>query len=82
MREKARMAVLFTKKQPETRVRMATGNYRINRLRGALFSPKWLRQYAAKIAEDQAMPYVIRAFARSQYLDGIYVDELRLGRKH
>ena len=77
MREKARMAVLFTKKQPEMRVRLATGNYRVNRLRGALLAPAWLQPFAAKIAEDGNLPHSLRAFARGHYLDGVYIGELR-----
>lgn len=76
-REKARMAVKFTRKQPELRVRMATGNYQFNRLRGALLAPRWLLPYAAKISEDGAIPAPLRAIARGHFLDGSYIDELR-----
>jgi glycosyltransferase involved in cell wall biosynthesis len=79
MREKARMAVLFTAKQPEARVRMATGNYRINILRSSLLNPRWTRALSGKLAAEERLPFALRAFARGQYLDGIYIDELRKG---
>jgi len=79
IREKARMALLFTKKQPSMRVRLATGNYRANLLRAALLNPRPLRPCFAALADAPRLPFALRAFARSQYLDGVYVDELRKG---
>ncbi len=73
------MALLFGTKQPETRVRMATGNYRANLLRSSILNPRRFRALSAKLAADERLPLVLRAFARNQYLDGIYVDELRNG---
>jgi glycosyltransferase involved in cell wall biosynthesis len=79
MREKARMALVFLAKQPSMRVRLATGNYRANLLRAALLNPRRLRPCFAALADAPKLPYALRAFARSQYLDGIYLDELRNG---
>ena len=78
-REKARMALIFSEKQPELRVRLATGNYRLNRLRGAVLAPQWMLPLAAHVANNTTFPQPLRAFARGHYLDGVYIAELRQG---
>ena len=75
--EKARMATAFVTKQPQTRVRLATGNYILNRLRGAIVAPEWMLAVTAGIAANEQAPGVLRAAARAHFLDGLYVAELR-----
>jgi glycosyltransferase involved in cell wall biosynthesis len=74
--EKARMAGRFVRKHPSTRVRLATGAYAANRLRGKLLAPKPLLPFFAGIATMQTLPGAVRAFARGRLLDGVYLDEL------
>ena len=74
--EKARMARKFVEKQPSQRVRMATGAYRVNLIRGKLFNPDALLALYAGIATSETAPPFLRALARSRFLDGMYVREL------
>ncbi len=73
--EKARMARRFLEKQPSPRVRMATGAYPVNLMRAKLLFPDKVLALWAGIATSDA-PSVVRAFARSQFLDGMYLREL------
>ncbi len=74
--EKARMAARFVRKHPTQRVRLATGAYAANRIRGALLAPEALLPYFAGIATTETLPAAIRSLARSRLLDGIYLAEL------
>lgn len=74
--EKARMARRFIEKQPSKRVRMATGIYPANLIRAKyLFSDKLLAVYAG-LATSERAPGVLRALARTRFLDGMYLREL------
>ncbi|MFN2450452.1 MAG: glycosyltransferase family 2 protein [Candidatus Baltobacteraceae bacterium] len=72
--EKARMAVRFVRKNRSSRVKSATGAYRVNLLRAKALerSLPWF----AGVAEDARFPSAVRAIARAQLLDGIYTTEL------
>ncbi len=74
--EKARMAAKFVKKHPTLRVRLATGAYAANRMRGAVLAPKALVPFFAGLATSARVPAAVRGFARSRFLDGVYLDEL------
>ena len=73
--ERARMARRFLDKQPSGRVRAATGAHPINLLRGKLIPEPMLAVFAGIATSDRA-PGAVRAFARSQFLDGMYTREL------
>jgi GT2 family glycosyltransferase len=73
--EKARMARRFLEKQPSSRVRMATGAYPANLMRAKLLFPDKVLALWAGVATSDA-PGAVRAFARSQFLDGMYLREL------
>ncbi len=74
--EKAQMAQRFIAKSPSARARMATGAHPLNVLRGRYLLPEpWLRVLAG-VASSEAMPSAVRAFARAQFLDGMYTREL------
>jgi glycosyltransferase involved in cell wall biosynthesis len=73
--EKARMARRFLEKQPSSRVRMATGAYPANLMRARVLFPDKVLALWAGVATSEA-PGAIRAFARSQFLDGMYLREL------
>ncbi len=74
--EKARMARRFLDKQPSPRARMATGAHRLNLLRGKYLLPDSLLALYAGLATSDDTPAALRAFARSQFLDGMYTREL------
>lgn len=74
--EKARMARRFVEKHPSRRARLATGAHPINVLRGRYLLPDALLAMYAGLAERAGTPSWLRAFARSQLLDGIYTREL------
>jgi len=75
--EKAKMARRFVRKHGTLRVRLATGDYRLNHLRAALFSPAWARSLTATLADAPGAPAPLRAWARQRYLDDLYVATLR-----
>jgi glycosyltransferase involved in cell wall biosynthesis len=74
--ERARMARRFLAKQPSARVRAATGAYPMNVLRARYLLPDSLLAFYAGIATSERAPELVRAFARSQFLDGMYTREL------
>ena len=74
--ERARMARRFLEKQPTARVRAATGAHPVNVLRGRFLLPDALLTFYAGLATSEGAPGPIRAFARSQFLDGMYTREL------
>ena len=74
--ERARMARRFIEKQPGKRVRAATGAYPINFLRARFLLPDSLLAVFAGLATSEKAPDVVRAFARAQFLDGMYTREL------
>jgi len=74
--ERARMARRFLEKQPSKRVRAATGAHSINLLRARFLLPDSLLALYAGLATSENAPEAVRAFARSQFLDGMYAREL------
>lgn len=74
--EKARMAKRFLEKQPSQRARMATGAHGMNLLRGRYLLPDSLLALYAGLATSDRAPALVRALARSQFLDGMYTREL------
>ncbi len=79
--EKAQMAARFVKKNPSPRARLATGAYTFNLLRAKLLMPKWSLPFLAGVATDERLPVGVRAFAKTQLLDGMYSQELARGLK-
>lgn len=77
--EKGRMAARFVKKNPSRRARMATGAYGFNVIRSKIFAPQWLFPLFAGIAGQERFPAPLRAVARAQLLDGVYITELQRG---
>ena len=77
--EKAQMAARFIKKNPSKRARMATGAYGLNLLRAKALAPRWLLPLFAGLAAESRLPAAIRALARAQLLDGMYIAELERG---
>jgi GT2 family glycosyltransferase len=75
--EKARMARRFLEKQPTRRVRMATGAHPANMLRAKLLEPDNVLAIFAGIATSDKAPPALRNLARAQFLDGMYVRELK-----
>lgn len=73
--EKARMARRFLEKQPTKRVKMATGAYLANLARARMQFPDAILNIWAGVATSEA-PSAVRAFARAQFLDGMYLREL------
>jgi len=74
--ERAKMARRFLEKQPSKRVRAATGAYPANLFRARyLLSDTMLALFAGVATSDRA-PALVRSFARSQFLDGMYTREL------
>lgn len=74
--EKARMAGRFVDKHPSKRARMATGAHGLNVVRGKYLLPDALLALYAGVATGDEAPPWLRAFARAQFLDGIYTREL------
>lgn len=79
--EKARMAVRFLSKNPNSRVRSATGAYAANLARAPLLER--LMPWLAGIATDDRAVPAMRTLARGGLLDAIYTVELAktLGRE-
>ena len=74
--EKARMAGRFVLKHPSRRARLATGAHSANVLRGRFLTPEVLLALYAGVATAGRAPRWLRAFARTQFLDGVYTREL------
>lgn len=74
--EKARMAMRFVTKAPTSRVRMATGAYKVNMLRARFLMPESLLALYAGAATEERLPAWLRSIARAQFLDGMYAKEL------
>lgn len=74
--EKARMARRFVEKHPSDRARMATGTHGFNALRARYLLPDALLSVFAGVATSGRAPAWIKALARAQFLDGMYVREL------
>lgn len=74
--EKARMAGRFLMKHPSRRARLATGAHAANVLRGRFLTPEALLALYAGVATAGRAPGWLRAFARTQFLDGVYTREL------
>jgi glycosyltransferase involved in cell wall biosynthesis len=74
--EKARMAGRFLQKHPSRRARLATGAHAANVLRGRYLTPEALLALYAGVATADRAPGWLRAFARTQFLDGVYTREL------
>lgn len=74
--EKARMAGRFLMKHPSPRARLATGAHPANVLRGRFLTPEALLALYAGVATADRAPGWLRAFARTQFLDGVYTREL------
>ena len=74
--EKARMAGRFLTKHPSRRARLATGAHAANVLRGRFLTPEALLALYAGVATAERAPRWLRAFARTQFLDGVYTREL------
>lgn len=72
MIEKGRMARRFVDKSGSWRVRLATGDYALNHLRGAVLGPPWTMPVARALAQAAGVPAFVRAAARGHYLDGRY----------
>ncbi len=66
----------FLEKQPSQRVRMATGAYPVNLLRREVSLPDKLLALYAGLATSDGAPSLVRALARSRFLDGMYMREL------
>ncbi|MBV8363229.1 MAG: glycosyltransferase family 2 protein [Candidatus Eremiobacteraeota bacterium] len=77
--EKAHMAARFIRKNTSRRARLATGAYPWNFWRARALAPKWLLPLYAGFAADERVPPLVRAVARHQLLDGMYVHELQRG---
>ena len=77
--EKAHMAARFIRKDPSRRARLATGAHPWNFWRARALAPQWLLPMYAGLAADERIPPVVRAVARHQLLDGMYVHELERG---
>lgn len=72
--EKAAMAARFVRKNPSARVRSATGAHPLNLLRGK--AVERLVPWYAGVAADERFPAAVRAAARAQLLDAVYIAEL------
>jgi GT2 family glycosyltransferase len=75
--ERARMARHLLHKEPTWRARLATGAYAANLLRARVTAPEWSLPLYAGIAKSARAPAGLRDFARAQFLDGLYTNELR-----
>ncbi|MHB8177623.1 MAG: glycosyltransferase family 2 protein [Vulcanimicrobiaceae bacterium] len=74
--ERARMARRFLQKSPSLRVRLATGAHPLNLLRAQMLFPDTLLALYGGLATHERTPAALRAFARTQFLDGMYTREL------
>jgi GT2 family glycosyltransferase len=78
--EKAAMAARLLRKNPSARTRLATGAYPLNRVRGKIVSP--LLPLYAGLASSTTLPKPLVAYARAQFLDGVYLEGLERALKH
>lgn len=76
-RERAAMAGRLLRKNASLRTKLATGAYGLNLARSAILAPAWSLAGFRALATNEAMPAVVRAIARGQYLDGAYTHALR-----
>jgi len=76
-RERAAMAALLITRHDGWRSRLATGAYGLNVARSGVLAPSFALPALRRVAERAAVPAALRAIARGQYLDGVYVTELR-----
>jgi glycosyltransferase involved in cell wall biosynthesis len=74
--ERARMARRFLEKSSSARVKMATGAYGFNLFRGKYLLNDKVLAWMAGLAASENVPAPIRAIARGQFLDGMYMQEL------
>jgi GT2 family glycosyltransferase len=74
--EKARMAARFLAKHPSRRARLATGAHPLNLLRARYLIPEPMLALCGGVATSRRAPAWLRAIARAQFLDAIYVREL------
>jgi len=70
--ERATMAARLLRKDPSLRTKLATGAYRLNLVRSALFAPQWSLGFYRALAAGARIPGPVRALARAQLLDGAY----------
>ncbi len=75
--ERAQMAVLLLEKDATARTRFATGAYALNMWRSRIFAPPGLAPAFRRLAENARLPAFVRAVARAQWLDAVYVGALR-----
>lgn len=75
--ERARMAGLLLRKDSSVRTKLATGAYAFNLARSALLAPPSSLATFRAIAENDALPAMVRGIARAQLLDGSYTRALR-----
>jgi len=75
--ERAKMAARFLGKDASLRTKLATGAYGLNFLRATLLAPPPSLEGYRRIATSERAPAIVRAFARSQFLDGAYTAALR-----
>lgn len=75
--ERAQMAALLLEKDRSLRTKLATGAYAANLWRARLLSPERAAPLFRRAAGSPRLPAPLRALARGQYLDAVYVAELR-----
>ncbi len=75
--ERAQMAVLLLEKDSTPRTRFATGAYALNMLRSQILAPPALAPWFRRLAENARLPAFVRAVARAQWLDAVYIKALR-----
>jgi glycosyltransferase involved in cell wall biosynthesis len=75
--ERAQMAALLLEKNPSLRIKLATGAYAANLWRARLVAPASLAPFYRRLTENARLAAPLRALARSQYLDAVYVAALR-----
>lgn len=74
--ERAKMARRFLEKADNPRVRMATGAHALNLFRGKYLINDKVLAWMAGLASAENAPPAVRALARAQFLDAMYVREL------
>jgi glycosyltransferase involved in cell wall biosynthesis len=75
--ERAQMAALLLEKDRGLRTKLATGAYAANLWRARVFSPASAAPLYRRLAESERLAPPLRALARTQYLDAVYVAALR-----
>jgi glycosyltransferase involved in cell wall biosynthesis len=75
--ERAQMAALLLEKDQSVRTKLATGAYAANLWRARLVSPASAAPFYRRAAESPRLAAPLRALARGQYLDAVYVAALR-----